>query len=108
MGGFHAGSPAKRAGPGAVFRMAPKEIEQWIMKLHPLDVGTAHIASARIDSVFVDPGAVPVETAVGHIDESAVAPILVHSRMPAVSVARVGRDDLVAPFLAGREHLHQH
>src|SRR6266404_3825043 len=108
MGRFHAGSPAKCAGPGAVFRMTPKEVEQWIMKLHPLDVGTAHIASARIDPIFIDPGAVPVESAVGHIDESAVAPILVHSRMPAVPVAGIGRDDLVAPLLAGREHLHQH
>ena len=44
------------------------------MKLHPLDVGTTHIASAGIDPIFVDPGAVPIESAVGHIDESAVRP----------------------------------
>src|SRR4029077_7839833 len=81
MSRFHAGSPAKRAGPGAVFRMTPKEVEQWIMQLHPLDVGTAPIASARITPMFIDPGAVTIERAVGHIDEGAVAPILVHARM---------------------------
>src|SRR4030095_10840458 len=102
MGGFHAGAPAKRAGPGAVFRMAPKEVEQWIMKLHPLDVGTAHIASARIDPIFSDPGAVPVESAVGHINKGGVAPILIHSRVPAVPMAPRGRRGLALPLLVCR------
>src|SRR5688572_13255185 len=98
MSGFNSHSSTKRAGSGAVFGVAAKQVEQWVVKLHPFNVRTAHIAPPGIDSIPADAGAVAVKRSVRHVDERTVASILGYPRLATVSVARVGGYDLFAPL----------
>src|SRR5262245_29733048 len=107
MGRFDAYATAKLSRTGAVGGVTPKEIEQWILQLHPLNVRTAHIAAAGVDAVAVDARAISIHGAMRHVDKGRIAPVLIHARMAAVAVARAWRDDFLAPPLAGSDHLHQ-